>query len=250
MSTTPYESDGYEATKLVSTSLIIVVLIASLFSSLKTENKSVSTRGVSVGVIFAVAMLYLYHLVPIVFMQLARAGVYHFDCLNSRKGGKRPFGSIADEYKNPCFALYNTTFFSSTDNNTKLAKEANELTNIHRHNMYSSICASTNLDETDVFIPELYISVVRDCQNAQRGLCSLSEPCTPCELSRFDEFHNSHHEWSRCQACAPVNKYGDCNFVDNVGPYCWKDTTSSGIVPCTKCCTDQVPIFDDNGKCH
>ena len=142
------------------------------------------------------------------------------ECLYSNKGGKRPFGDTSDEYRNPCY-------------NSSLGYE-------HRVN-----------EEI-----EPYISAARDCHQAQRKHCSLSQPCTPCELSRRDEFHSSdssRHDadgWSRCQACSVRNGYGDCNFVAGVGPYCWKNEERLEVVPCETCCTENVAMFDAEGACY
>ena len=85
----------------------------------------------------------------------------------------------------------------------------------------------------------------RDCNSARGGRCSPGQPCTPCEWSRKEEFGE---RWSRCSICNS-NNVGKCNFVPGVGPYCYKSATSREVVPCTKCCTEKVLEFDDDGIC-
>ena len=94
---------------------------------------------------------------------------------------------------------------------------------------------------------EQFISPTRDCHTNQRSTCSLSEPCTPCEISRRDEFPST---WSRCQSCSIRNNFGDCNFRDGVGPYCWKNGDLVEVIPCEICCTDNTPMFDKDGVCY
>ncbi|CAN0368427.1 unnamed protein product, partial [Scytosiphon promiscuus] len=41
---------------------------------------------------------------------------------------------------------------------------------------------------------------------------------------------------SRCRNCGAGNS-GACNFVLDEGPYCWKETGSREVEPCSACCT-------------
>ena len=107
----------------------------------------------------------------------------------------------------------------------------------------------------------------RDCQSGKKSRCSLSEPCTPCELERKSEFKE---RWSRCAQCStsntgkvsrktkpptPSNAWThpasppQCGFVPDEGPYCFKSATSREVVPCTKCCTEPTLFFDEEGNC-
>lgn len=255
---------SYETAKLALTTLIVLVSIISLLSSL--ENRCGSNKpcagsralcGYFLGATTAVGVLYQYHLISFFSMNVTGKNVYRLDCLHSRKGGKRPLGAISDEYRNPCNVGNDSSITNSPDpnRNSTDVSESNVITaDIRQMNEYhsTSLCTTSKMGtkKSKRIVPEPFISTTRDCERAQRGLCSLSQPCTPCEISRFREFHNSQHGWSRCQTCALSNRYGDCSFVDGVGPYCWKDADFSNVVPCRKCCTDGVAVFDDDGVCH
>lgn len=219
-----FDLNPFEISKFALTSLIVIVLVISLFTTLETRYKNAKPSWAKT--IAAIAIIYQYHSISEVSMQFP-GKVFRLDCLHSMKGGKRPLGSTSDEFRHPCNA--NSTEGVGSSEGT--------------------MCPSSKL-QTNISFAEPFISATRDCQSAQHGVCSISEPCTPCELSRFDEFHKSAHGWSRCQVCAFANFFGACDFVNGVGPYCWKDAVSYKVVPCTKCCTDAIPVFDDAGVCH
>ena len=81
---------------------------------------------------------------------------------------------------------------------------------------------------------------------ARKASCTKAKPCTPCEIDHMIPFGD---RWTRCQSCsADVSE--KCNFVPEVGPYCFKSVTSREVGPCKKCCTDGAPVFDDEGVCH
>lgn len=166
-------------------------------------------------------------------------GIYRWKCLQSRKGGKRPWGDTSDAYRNPCH-------LNSISNNTK-----NDISNEYYPSspcVSSSFTSSKSNNETPSTDP--FIPATRDCPHAQLDLCSFTHPCTPCELSRGLEFRNSRqHVWSRCQTCSAANSFGECDFIDGIGPYCWKSSFSWDVVPCVKCCTDGTPMFD-KGVCY
>jgi hypothetical protein len=241
-----FELNSFEASKLLLTSLIFVVLVISLSTSIKTKDAQ-SKGGVILGAIMALAICYQYYLISMVSVNFPGTDVLRLDCLASRKGGKRPFGNTSHKYKNPCF---NESAVTNFDGNSTTAEQ----TSMWRSRP-SSICHSSKINNDKGLTIEPFISASRDCQKAKGKSCSLTEPCTPCEISRFNEFHNSQRGWSRCQACALSNRYGDCSFVDGsfvdgIGPFCWKDAVSLEVVPCQRCCSDGIAVFDDYGICH
>ena len=91
------------------------------------------------------------------------------------------------------------------------------------------------LDPCDVNRKE-YISDIRNCIGGMGSACTKDEPCFPCD--RFIEFNAP-----RCVACS-TNFPGHCNFVPEVGPYCYKRVGSKEVVPCQQCCTESGPIFN------
>jgi hypothetical protein len=178
--------------------------------------------------IIGVASIFLFQLLSEA--SIARIGgkigngekLYRLDCLRSDKGGKRPIGDTSEEFRHPC------------SNDAIDGTESDEMSG-------SNLCSSSTAIETP------YISATRDCHIGQSSRCTLAQPCVPCEISRRDEFRD---RWFRCQACSVRNDYGRCNFKDGVGPYCWAGADGWGVVPCQKCCTDNVAMYDKDGVCY
>jgi hypothetical protein len=236
------ELTSFDASKFALTALIVVVLTATLFAALekriKVESYSKASNAGAFLVVITLAILFQYHLIVEISTHFNGASVYRLDCLHSNKGGKRPFGATSDEYRNPCYIAANNN--SSTSNSTDLTDESG----ISSKSL-GPICPSSkiSIDSSDPFISE-----ARDCQGGQKSSCSLSDPCTPCEISRFNEFSDKKNlqiypharGWTRCQTCALSNKYGACNFKDGIGPYCWKNAVSFEVVPCERCCTEGI----------
>ena len=224
-------------------SIAILFCIVSLLSILGNNHTNTrSNRSKFVYTVAVFAIIYLLHLLSEASISVgtnrrSNKSIHRLECLSSIKGGKRPFGDTSEEYRNPCFNITN-------DDVGDLLSQS------------LTLCASTKTNDNDNTIEiEPYISAARDCHQAQRMHCSLVQPCTPCELSRRDEFHSSdssRHDdgWSRCQACSVRNGYGDCNFVAGVGPYCWKNAERLEAVPCETCCTENVAMFDAEGVCY
>jgi hypothetical protein len=79
----------------------------------------------------------------------------------------------------------------------------------------------------------------RDCNRMQGEHCTPAEPCAPCEMETLMKFPGVWGEQFRCRRCSS-SYTGDCNFVENIGPYCKKDPFSRDIVPCTRCCSEDV----------
>jgi len=208
-------------------SVVILFCIVLLLSFTQRGATKSTNRRQFIRASIAALAIYLLHL-------LSRESINSFarwDCLRSDKGGKRPFGIESEEYKHPCY----------NDTAAVAEIEVDDLSLTPSSPM--SLCSSSTTTNTY----EQYISATRDCQGAKRYTCSLSEPCTPCEISRRDEFLST---WSRCQACSIRNNWGDCNFQDGQGPYCWKDGDMVEVVPCKICCTDNMPMFDKEGVCY
>lgn len=236
---------------LVSASLLFG--IASLLALLENHCGSTSARRNSLGRSFlystaAIAIIYQFQLLLEASVRIPSGngkGIYRWECLHSHKGGKRPFENLSDEYRNPC---YNHT--SEETNVTETETESSSQTLLNTNGYVSSpLCPSSNAIK-DASIIESFISDARDCHQSKSSQCSLAEPCVPCELSRRGEFHSSSHGWSRCQACSIRNKFGDCNFIDGVGPYCWENAQSWEVVQCKKCCTESVMMLDEGGICY
>jgi len=224
--TTMNGTHSFDQPTFILVSLAILVGIASLLALLENRCGG-STRGRTFAhSIIAIAMIFQLHLLSEASVRIPNnnsKSVYRWDCLHSGKGGKRPLRDSSDEYLNPCY---------------------NRTTDVNGTEAVSHLCSSDSPDD------ESYIPATRDCDRAQLSHCSLTEPCTPCGLSRRDEFHGSAHGWSRCQACLVSNRFGECNFVAGIGPYCWRDAETWEVVPCEKCCTESVPIIDEYGNCY
>ena len=63
----------------------------------------------------------------------------------------------------------------------------------------------------------------RDCGPSVGPLCSLAQPCTPCNETGLA---------LPCATCASPFA-GACNFLEGFGPYC---AFAGGVAPCEKCC--------------
>ena len=233
-------------------SIAILFCIVSLLSILGNNHTNTrSNRSKFVYTVAVFAIIYLLHLLSETSIRVgtnrrSNKSIHRLECLYSNKGGKRPFGDTSEKYRNPC---YNITD-SKTESNNDDAGYLSSLDSL-------TLCPSTKANGNDNTMEiEPYISAARDCHQAQRRHCSLSQPCTPCELSRRDEFlhssDSSRHDdgWSRCQACSVRNKNGDCNFVAGVGPYCWKNAERLEVVPCETCCTENLAMYDAEGACY
>ena len=145
--------------------------------------------------------------------------LHRWDCLYSNKGGKVTWGS---QDINPCYC-----------------KKGGEKGSLVQNEDGSIMCA------TDIQVSK-YADSSRDCANAKGPVCSKSSPCTPCGLSRSEEFGE---RWERCRPCNyPSDR--KCDFVKGVGPYCYKSVTSREVVPCNECCTEQMQQFDSKGICY
>ena len=215
-------------------SVVILFCIVLLLSFAQRGAAKSAKRRAFIRASIAALAIYLLHLLSREsinsFASSSSKTLLRWDCLRSDKGGKRPFGIESNEYKHPC---YNET-----------AAVVAEIENDYLSpSSPRSFCSSTAAAAKY----EKYISATRDCQGAKRSTCSLSEPCTPCEISRRNEFSST---WSRCQSCSIRNNFGDCNFRDGVGPYCWKNGDMLEVIPCEICCTDNMPMIDEEGACY
>lgn len=246
-----------EFAKFLLASLAIVFAIASLFAVLGNHCHQTTSGGTFLRAIIATMAIYQFHLLSQASTRVPIIGgsdknvYYRRECLYSRKGGKRPYGDTSSEYRNPC---YNRTITAeSIINGTDVELLSGQTVAGHYGYGTSSLCSSSAKsgdDDTATLAIEPYVPASRDCNRAQTSVCTLDQPCTPCELSRRDEFHHSSHGWARCQMCSIRNNYGECGFVDGVGPYCWRNGESWEVVPCGKCCTEGLPKLDGNGRCY
>lgn len=238
--TTKRMSSSYEVSNFLLVSVAILFCITSLLSILGNNHTHTRKRTTFVYTIIVFAFIYLLHLLSdasdrVGTNRRSNKSIHRLECLYSNKGGKRPLNEMSDEYRNPCF------------NSTDEIKSNNDIGDLSSLDSLT-LCPSTKANKDDIMGIEPYISAARDCHQAQLRLCSSSQPCTPCELSRRDEFNSDG--WSRCQACSVHNGNGDCNFVAGVGPYCWKNGERLEVVPCETCCTENVAMFDAEGACY
>eukprot|EP00904_Undaria_pinnatifida_P002411 jgi/Undpi1/12170/HiC_scaffold_5.g01846.m1 len=149
-----------------------------------------------------------------------------WDCLQSTKGGKRAHSSASAAFDiNPCFCPSSAYCRNMTADVW----------------IYDAECPEDGTarcwDVNRRYIP-LHIDERRDCQAAQGTRCTKTEPCTPCAQNSLREFISANTTGaSRCRACGAGNR-GECNFVIDEGPYCWKEPGSREIEPCSICCTE------------
>lgn len=149
--------------------------------------------------------------------------LYRWDCLYSDKGGKARYDDNSEEDMNPCYCAQGGI--------------AGTLVQIANNN--SLACS---LDPNAI----AYLDGTRDCSHSRGSQCSKSFPCTPCEIDKRSEFGDT---WMRCRSClSPLDKL--CDFVEGVGPYCYMSAERKEIGPCSECCTDSDPYFDDDGQCY
>lgn len=217
-------------------SIVILFGIILLLSFTQRGAAKSAKRRAFIRAGIAALAIYLLHLLSREsinsFASSSSKTLLRWDCLRSDKGGKRPVGIESEEYKHPCYNEIEATAIEiEVDDQTPSPSSP------------MSLCSFTATNTKY----EQFISATRDCSNAKRATCSLSEPCTPCDISRRDEFLST---WSRCQSCSIQNNFGDCNFQAGKGPYCWKNGDLLEVIPCEICCTDNKPMFDRDGVCY
>lgn len=158
------------------------------------------------------------------------------DCIESSKGGKRPGKSHLSTYYNPCYCEYgNKCTILATGAILESSNTTNGTTCPRDH---SAECSDMNGKKVDKYIPKL-----RNCMGGQGVLCTMDQPCSPCELETLVEFGDG-----RCGACS-TEFTGACNFIEGIGPYCLASPTSKKVVPCKTCCTAPEPLIVD-GICY
>eukprot|EP00752_Nemacystus_decipiens_P008424 g7529.t2 len=162
----------------------------------------------------------------------AGVAVERWDCLRSTKGGKRGDSSGGVYDINPCFCPFEAYCKNMTSGEwldpAVCPKDG------------TAKCWDENQQPVD-----LYVSSSRDCSAAQGTRCTKEEPCTPCGLTAIEAFleaassNSTRSGVSRCRNCGAGNS-GECNFVLDEGPYCWKEPGSKEVEPCSVCCTEPV----------
>lgn len=164
------------------------------------------------------------------------------DCLESNKGGKKPFKATAMIDLNPCFCLEPAVCILQTTGE-KLSLTNGEICPTDG----SARCTSTTDNSTDI---QAYISHFRNCIGGQGSSCTQDQPCFPCERDTLQDWSGSGRSRSiaRCRTCS-TEFNGDCNFIPDVGPYCYSQKGSKKVVPCKRCCTEPAPLFL-NGTCY
>eukprot|EP00903_Cladosiphon_okamuranus_P016926 g15602.t2 len=172
----------------------------------------------------------------------AGVAIERWDCLRSAKGGKRGDSSRGVYDINPCFCPFGGYCKNMTSGEW----------------LDPAVCPKDGTascwDDNQLPV-DLYVKSNRDCTAAQGTSCSKAEPCTPCDLAAVEAFlgdttntGTTSSGVSRCQNCGPGNG-GECNFVLDEGPYCWKEPGSKEVEPCSVCCTEPVTLYLD-GVCY
>lgn len=162
--------------------------------------------------------------------------LYRKDCLSSTKGGKRPNSSFQHFDLNPCFC-HNSSRCVSTKTGALLSSDDTCPVD------GTAVCRAVTASSSSPREIPMYLDYRRDCSRGEGRVCSLSQPCVPC-----DREHLPHWGSGRCRSCSSDFE-GDCKYIPGVGPYCWEHPGSKTIVPCKKCCTDKDALFV-NGTCY
>ena len=227
--------------KFLFVPISIIIGAASLSSALRPASHfggTSSARRRSLSTIVAIAIIYHLHAMNESTILSSRGmggsggmGPHRLDCLRSRKGGKRPHGDVSEEYRHPC---HNGTY------------EGDDDAYVESYRCPSSGAGAAAGTTIGTPAPP-YISASRDCREGQSNRCTLSQPCVPCEIDRRLEFEG---RWSRCRACSMRNRYGNCDFVDGLGPYCFATGRLVEVVPCRRCCTERDAMYDEDGVCY
>jgi len=218
---------------------IVLLLAAGISSHLRYGIGTKKAKEMLLFLILCLMVgLQLYHLVfaaihvPADKFHVWSPKLHREDCLYSTKGGKRSMFTSTDYTANPCFCHANAvcTMIGSGDVVTPSTDCPTDGT---------AVCTF----DGEVIEPD--VSFKRNCRGGQADLCTVDQPCYPCDWDTLEDWGSD----ARCNSCTTDNT-GDCNFIPYVGPYCYKEKGSKDVVPCTKCCTDITAKFDTNNKCY
>ena len=217
--------------------VIILLLTAGLTAHMRYGMGTRKAKELMIGLVLALAVgVQLYHLifaaiyVPASRFHIFNTKLHRSDCLSSSKGGKRPFMGTETYDLNPCFCHSGSTCVSQTGSTVDVSACPTDGT---------ATCIGNG---TQVISP--FLDFQRNCKGGQGSSCTKEQPCYPCERSTL-------YKWgieARCRTCSDDFK-GECNFVPDVGPYCYKEYGSYEVEPCVSCCTEKTPVFH-SGKCY
>lgn len=223
-------------------SALVLVLCAGISSHLCFGFSTRQSRETFIGLIFLIMLGYqFFHLiraalyVPATPFTVYNQRFHRTDCLNSGKGGKRPFKATDNIYKNPCFCVGAGAVCASRQSGQPLPAVTCPVDG-------TATCAVRDSSGRQVFIKP-YISHFRNCVGGQGSSCTREQPCYPCGRAALHDWGTS----ARCRACTGAT--GDCTFIPGKGPYCYDRVGSRHVVPCTTCCTEPAPLFY-NGTCY
>lgn len=162
------------------------------------------------------------------------------DCLESNKGGKKPFRATAAIDLNPCYCLEPAICILKMTGE-KIGEGLVCPTD------GTARCMSGDGNKTDI---KAYISHFRNCIGGQGPSCTQDQPCSPCGRDTLPDFSGSgkNVDVARCRTCS-TEFNGNCNFIPGFGPYCYSEKGSKRVEPCKRCCTEPAPLFY-NGTCY
>jgi hypothetical protein len=226
-------------------SALVLVLCAGISSHLCFGFSTRQSRETFIGLIFLIMLGYqFFHLiraalyVPATPFTVYNQRFHRTDCLNSGKGGKRPFKSNNPIYKNPCFCVGPGAVCTNRQSGQPMPAVTCPVDG-------TATCMVPDSSGRQVFVKP-YISHFRNCVGGQGSSCTLDQPCYPCSRATLPDWGPK----SRCRACTSgEGNTADCTFIPGKGPYCYDHVGSRKVVPCTTCCTEPAPLFR-NGTCY
>eukprot|EP01040_Poterioochromonas_malhamensis_P001647 gene1647-1743_t len=186
---------------------------------------------------FAIGIQYYYLIDVVTFVPATRfytydSGLRRLECLHSTRGGKRPKKGNETYDFNPCFC------------DRTVADCYDKLTGAFINGTCPMNGSAQCITRTTKVKLTLHISAKRNCEGGQGRYCTKNEPCFPCDIDSVVAFNTS-----RCRMCT-TDYTGDCNFIPDVGPYCFEKVDSKKVVPCKKCCTENTGLVIRNGTCY
>lgn len=254
-----YFPDAPELARMGFTILCVLFSITVFLKYYVGEGTRKYQRSMYQMILFTIVVVQYYNLwfavlkVPFEFDARNRRS----DCLVSEKGGKVGESEVVvASNTNPCFCHVGARCVLSGENvvytEGNVTAVGSFVVTVEGGLNTTSGEACLSDAGSECFVGEgnetisRMVSFERDCSRGRGAVCSKDNPCTPCGLDRAEEFGD---RWARCKTCTG-NKDGDCGFVQDVGPYCFATGFGSQVVPCERCCTEDVLAFDDDGVCY
>ena len=139
--------NSFEVSTFLLVSLSLVFGLVTLITCLSNQCNSRSTQPFGKLLIYSsgsMGLIYLSHIFLEASIRTSRKGLYRWECLHSRKGGKRPFGDVSEDYRNPCYNY--TAEESGVD---KMSMEDSS-TQIFTGGVSNSLCSSKNCGNLSV----------------------------------------------------------------------------------------------------